>query len=603
MSAANKLPQNSSAAQNRPSSAIGGHAAPSSSWTLVKRLLRGYIRPHLSGFLASFLFMGIAAAATGGMAKTIEPIINELGKGRGPSFAAGLGALVMGLFIVRGLSTYLHTVLMNRIGQRIVTDVQQEMHRHLLEADLAFLHANSSGNLISRITNDVSVMRSAVSECFTNSIKGGLTLLFLVGVMFYQDWRLSLAAFFVFPASAVFVTLAGKHLRRYSTRTQEEMGRFTSLLNQIFQGMRQVKGYGMEDREHERVRGVTENIFNIALKNYRVSALYDPLAEFMSGLAITAVVLYGNWRIEAGLATPGALLSFITAFLLAFDPMRRTAKVNSQLQAGLAAADRVFQLLDTRPSIVNAPDAAPLKTRDFSIRLNGVVFHYPDGTLALDRVSIEVPHGRTVAIVGPSGAGKSTIINLIPRFYDVDEGEITIGGKDIRKTTLESLRSHIALVSQDTMLFDESVRDNIAYGKKGAPDGEIIAAAKAAAADDFIRALPQGYDTIVGEHGVKLSGGQKQRIAIARAVLRNAPILLLDEATSSLDNESERAVQEALKHLQQGRTTIVVAHRLSTIVDADMIIVMENGRVVERGRHGELLAKGGVYARLYGMQG
>jgi ATP-binding cassette, subfamily B, bacterial MsbA len=546
--------------------------------------------------------MGIAAAATGAMAKAIEPIINELGKGRGSSFAFGLGAVVMGLFFARGLATYFHTVIMNRIGQRIVTDVQQEMHRHLLGADLAFFHANASGNLISRITNDVAIMRSAVGECLTNSFKGGLTLLFLIGVMFYQDWRLSMAAFFVFPLTALFVSYAGKHLRRYSRKTQEEMGRFTSLLSQIFQGMRQVKGYGMETLEHDRVRGVTENIYKLAIKNFRVSALFDPMAELMSGIAITTVVLYGNWRINEGLTTTGALFSFIMAFILAFDPMRRAAKVNSQLQAGLAAAERVFQLLDTKPLIVDSPEARPLVTKDFGIGLHNVVFRYPDGTLALDRISIGVPHGKTVAIVGPSGAGKSTIINLIPRFYDVNEGGIAVGGVDIRTATLKSLRSHIALVSQETALFDDTVRANIAYGRQGAPDDEIIAAAQAASADEFIRALPNGYDTIVGEHGVKLSGGQRQRIAIARAMLRNAPVLLLDEATSSLDNESERAVQEALKRLQAGRTTVVVAHRLSTIVDADKIVVIEKGRIVEEGRHGDLLSLGGVYARLYGMQ-
>lgn len=578
----------------------GGKA--SSSWSLISRLFRGYIRPHLWSFAASFLFMGVAAAATGGMAKTIEPLVNQLGKDRTSSFAMSLGGVVMALFLGRGIATYFHTVIMNKIGQRIITNVQQEMHKHLLDADLAFFHANSSGNLISRITNDVTVMRSAVSDCLTNAFKGGLTLVFLIGVMFYQDWRLATAAFFVFPLSALFVTYAGKHVRRYARKTQEETGRFVSILSQIFQGIRHVKGYGMEKKEHDRVISVTENIYKIALKNFRLSALYDPLAELMSGLAITTVVLYGNWRIEEGLTTTGALFSFITAFILAFDPMRRTAKVNSQLQAGLAAAERVFRLLDLKPTIIDARGAVSLNTASYGVSLRDVVFAYADGTMALDRVTIEVPHGKTVAIVGPSGAGKSTIINLIPRFYDVNEGAITIGGKDIRSVTMKSLRRHLALVSQETMLFDDTVQANIAYGFEGASHEAVVAAAGSAHADAFIRALPNGYDTIVGENGVKLSGGQRQRIAIARAMLRNAPVLLLDEATSSLDNESERAVQEALKYLQKGRTTIVVAHRLSTIIDADKIVVIEKGRIVEEGRHTELLAKGGVYARLYGMQ-
>jgi len=587
---------------HRPSLTLTSGDKPKTSYELIKRLFKGYLRPHASGFITAFVFMGLGAATTGALAKMIEPIVNQLGKGLGDMQVLALGGSVLGIFALRGVATYLHTVIMNRIGQRIVTDVQQQMHRHLLEADLAFFHANASGVLMSRLTNDVAVMRQAVGECMTSSFKGGLTLAFLIGVMFYQDWKLSIAAFFVFPLSALFVMKIGKHMRRYSMKTQESIGQFSSLLNQIFQGMRHVKAYGMEALEHERIRGVTEDVYKLALKGFKASALANPMAEILSGLAIVTVILYGNWQVEQGLTTPGALFSFITAFILAYDPMKRTAKVNGQLQSGLAAAERVFQVLDTRPAIVDKPGARELDVTDFTGKIDAVVFNYIDGTLALDHVSITVPHGKTVAIVGPSGAGKSTIINLIPRFYDVVSGRITIGGMDVRDVTMASLRRHMALVSQETALFDDTVRANIAYGRREASLDDIQAAAIAAFADTFIRALPQGYDTIVGEHGVKLSGGQRQRIAIARAMLRNAPLLLLDEATSALDNESERAVQDALKRLQAGRTTIVVAHRLSTIVDADLIIVMEHGRVVEQGKHGDLLEKRGVYARLYGMQ-
>ncbi len=576
--------------------------SPSSSYALIRRLFFGYLKPHLGGFAVATFFMGVSAATTGGLAKMIEQIINQLGKGHSDAYIMGLSGTVIGIFVARGVATYFHTVIMNRIGQRIVTDVQQQLHRHLLEADLVFFHTNASGGLISRLTNDVGVMRQAVGECMTSAFKGSLTLVFLIGVMFYQDWRLSLAAFFVFPVSAYFVAHLGRHMRRYSRKTQEETGRFASLLGQIFVGMRHVKAYGMEKAEHERVRGVTEEVYKLALKSYHVSALANPMAEILSGLAIMTVILYGNWRVEAGLTTTGALFSFITAFILAYDPMKRTAKVNAQLQAGLAAAERIFQILDMKPQITDAPNAKPLAVSDYTIRIENVSFRYDDGTGALQDVSIQVPHGKTVAIVGPSGAGKSTIINLIPRFYDVQAGRITIGGADVRDVTMKSLRAHLALVSQETALFDDTVRANIAYGRSQASPEEIERAARDAFAHEFIQDLPQGYDTVVGEHGVKLSGGQRQRIAIARAMLRNAPILLLDEATSSLDNESERAVQGALKRLQQGRTTIVVAHRLSTIVDADKIVVLEKGVVVEEGTHEALLAKGGVYARLYGLQ-
>jgi subfamily B ATP-binding cassette protein MsbA len=327
-----------------------------------------------------------------------------------------------------------------------------------------------------------------------------------------------------------------------------------------------------------------------------------PVTEILSGLAIVAVIVYGGLRVIDGLSTVGSLMSFIAAFLLAYEPMKRLSKINAQLQQGLAASERVFQLLDTEAVIVDKPTACPLVISRCDIRFDDVAFSYRDDAPALRGISFEVPHGQTVALVGPSGAGKSTVLNLIPRFYDVGRGAVTIGGNDVRDVTTASLRRHIALVSQEVALFDQSIRANIAYSRPDASDDQIIEAARAAAAHDFIAALPQGYDTLVGEHGVKLSGGQRQRLAIARAMLRDAPILLLDEATSSLDTESERVVQDALRRLQHGRTTLVVAHRLSTVVDADCIHVLEHGRVVESGSHAELIRAGGLYGRLYGLQ-
>jgi subfamily B ATP-binding cassette protein MsbA len=572
------------------------------SWSLLKRLVDVYLRPHKKPFIAAMLFMVVAASMRGVFPHALQLVVDGIDNRRGLGYMAQICGLIVGSFWLRSATVYAHTILLNRVGQRIVATVQQQMCRHLLGSDLAFFHDNPSGTLVSRVTNDVMVMRQAVNECLLNSFRGGLELAALIGVMFYQDWQLSCIVFAVFPLSAFYVARIGKKIRRISTSTQNATGNLSALLNQSFQGVRHVKAYGNEAVEVERVRGLTETIFILSLKSVQISALTGPVMEILTSVAITALVMYGYVQIEHGPRTTGDLLAFITAFVLAYDPMKRMGRVNAQFQSGLAASERVFTLLDHEPTIVDAPDARPLAVSDYSVGIEDAVFAYKDGTRALDRLSIKVPHGKTVAIVGSSGAGKSTIINLIPRFYDVQTGRVTIGGVDVRSVTLESLRQKIALVSQETALFDESIRANIAYGKQGASEEEIENAARAAFADSFIRELPQGYDTQVGEQGVKLSGGQRQRIAIARAMLRNAPVLLLDEATSALDNESERAVQAALKTLQQGRTTIIVAHRLSTIVDADMIVVLDHGRVAEQGPHADLLAKGGVYARLYGMQ-
>ncbi len=575
---------------------------PKTSWELMQRLLRTYLYPYRRSFVIAMILMAIAAAMRGLFAHTLQLIFDGVDQKLGMPYMIGVAGLIVGLFSVRGITTYTHNVIMNRVGQRIVTNVQQDMYDHMLGSDLAFFHANASGSLTSRVINDVAIMRSSVSETLLNSFRGGLEFVFLAGVMLYQDWRLSAVVFIVFPVSAYYVARIGKKQRKLSTNTQAATADFSSLLNQTLQGIRHVKAYGNELKEKNRVHDVTESIYRLTVKSVRIAALTGPVMEVISSLAVSSVIVFGYWQVENHYNTPGDLVAFIGSFVLAYDPIKRMGKVNAQFQAGLAAAERIFTLLDLKPTIVDQPNAAVLDVSDYTVSIDDVVFAYHDGTQALDHLSITVPHGKTAAIVGSSGAGKSTIINLIPRFYDVQSGRITVGGRDVRDVTLSSLRSKIALVSQETALFDDTVRANIAYGKTDATAEEIEAAAVAAFADSFIANLPQGYDTMVGEHGVKLSGGQRQRIAIARAMLRNAPILLLDEATSALDNESERAVQAALKHLQQGRTTIVVAHRLSTIVDADQIVVLEQGRVAEQGTHTELLSKQGVYARLYGMQ-
>jgi len=576
-----------------------GHAA---TWPLVRRLFGSYLWPHRGALGVALIFMAINAATTGAMARLMQPVMDGVFEQRDPTLVIPVATLVFIAFVVRGLSDYFHSVMMNRVGQHVVADLQKQLYGHLLGADLSFFHATATGNLISRVINDVMVMRGAMAECLTSLGKSSLTLVFLVGVMFYNDWLLAAGAFLAFPAAGVFVARMGKRMRRVTANTQAELGDFATVLNQTFQGVRHVKAYGREQHEHERVSAIIDRLFVLVCKAFRVSALTTPVTDVLSGLAIVAVIVYGGFRVIDVTSTVGALMSFIAAFLLAYEPMKRLSKINAQLQAGLAAAERVFELLDVHATVVDRPGARPMAVRQYDIRFENVHFSYRDDAPALRGITLTVAHGQTVALVGPSGAGKSTVLNLIPRFYDPLQGSVTIGGVDVRDLTLSSLRRHIALVSQEVALFDQSIRANIAYGRPEAGEAEIVEAARAAAAHDFIIGLPQGYDTLVGEHGVKLSGGQRQRIAIARAMLRDAPILLLDEATSSLDTESERAVQGALRTLQHGRTTLVIAHRLSTVVDADRIYVLEHGQVVEFGTHHELLRLNGLYGRLYGLQ-
>lgn len=569
---------------------------------LIRRLTKSYLRPHRKILAFAVFLMILDAAATGSMAKLMEPIIDDVFNKHDRTALFWVPALVLLAFTVRGWAAYGHNVLMNSIGQRIVGAIQLSMFGHLLKADLSYFHTTPSGKLISRMTNDVNVMRYAVAEALTGIGRNVLALVFLVSLMFYQDWVLALSTFAVFPLAGFFISKTGKKIRRISSIGQEENAKLSSTLNQIFHCIRYVKAYGMEGAEETRVSSLIDRIFHVVHKSVRIASRLTPLTDILSGVAIGTLIIYGGIQVMEGRSTTGALFSFITAFIMAYEPMKQLTKLSTKVQAGLAAAEAVFKIIDERPKLMDAPNAAPLVVKNFDIKLQHVNFSYIPGDEVLHDVSMDIKEGAKVAIVGQSGAGKSTILNLIPRFYDVDSGAITIDGFDIRKVTIESLRSKIALVAQETGLFDDTIEANIAYGKPGALQSEIIAAAKSAAAHDFIMAMPNGYETMIGELGVKLSGGQRQRISIARAMLRNAPILLLDEATSALDNESERLIQEALQVLQKGRTTLVIAHRLSTVIDADCIYVMERGRVVESGTHEELLALNGTYAKLYSKE-
>ena len=571
-------------------------------WPLLRRLIAEHVRPQAGRLACALACMALAAAATAGVAWLMEPVLDEVFIARNAAMLPVVAVSILVVFTVKGLATYGQAVLMSYIGQRIIADIQNRLFAHLMHADLAFFHATSTGKLISRFTNDVNMLRQVVSTALTGIGKDTLTVVFLVAVMFYQDWLLALIASVVFPIAILPIIRIGRRMRKVSASTQTQMGQFTTLLDETFRGSRHVKAYGMEDYETARAGSVIETLFGLIYKAARVRSASHPIMETLGGMAILLVILYGGSKVIGGATTTGELFSFITALLLAYEPMKKLAQLNINVQEGLAAAQRVFGLLDMAPDVTDRPGAAALGAATGAIRLDDVHFGYGSDRAALNGLTLDIPAGRTVALVGPSGAGKSTVLNLIPRFYDVESGRVLIDGADVRDVTLASLRANIALVSQDISLFDDTVLANIAYGRPGADQADIVAAAKAAGAHDFITGLPDGYDTHVGGRGLKLSGGQRQRLAIARAMLKDAPVLLLDEATSALDTESERHVQNALAALVKGRTTLVIAHRLSTVIDAEMIYVMDQGRVVEAGSHAELLARGGAYARLYALQ-
>ncbi len=581
---------------------IETNSADTGSTQLVKRLFKESIRPYLKWIILSLICMAGVAAATATSAWLMKPVINEVFVAKNEALLFPISLAVIFTFAIKGLSNYGQSVSISYVGQRIVTDTQHRLYEHLIEMELGFFHQSSTGSLLSRFTVDINMMRNAVSNALTGIGKDFLTLVFLVGVMFYQDWLLSLIAFFAFPIAIFPIVKLGKRIRAVTLDTQEEYGTFTTVLEQTFQGARVVKAYNSEDYEKARVREIAERLFGLVFKSMRIRSLASPLMETLGGLAVALVIFYGGYRVIGQSMDPGSFFSFITALLLAYEPVKRLANLNATLQEGLAGAERLFAMLDLKPGIKEDPNARDLTIKNGGIQLKNITFSYVDEQTVLNNISVNIPAGKLVALVGPSGSGKSTILNLIPRFFDVDDGNITIDGSDLREVTFASLRKRIGLVSQEIALFDDTIKANISYGQPTAPEEKITEAAKNALAHDFIMEMPQGYDTYVGEQGIKLSGGQRQRLAIARAMLKDAPILLLDEATSSLDAESESLIQQALFKLMKGRTTLVIAHRLSTIIDADLIYVVDKGEIVESGDHNTLIKNGGPYSRLYSVQ-
>lgn len=569
------------------------------SFQLYKRLIRTYVLRYKNILALAAVCMMVVAATAGSTAFLVKFVVDDIFVSKDMGRLIALPLLIITLGALNGIGDYGQSLCLRYVGQRVVSDMQLDLYTHLLHADIALFNDQSSGRLISRLTNDIMLMRQSVSQVFTGFIKETLTMLALIGVMLYQSWQMSLMAVLILFCAVLPVYKLGRRMRKIADATQAQLGEFTGQLDATFQGVRVVKAYSAEGYEIERARLTLRQLFKLYYRASRVQSAAAPIVNFVGTAAIATVIWYGGYGAVHGTTTAGDLLSFIASMLMAYRPFKTVASLTTQLSEGMAAAKRFFTVIDQPAAIKDRPGAVPLKVSQGEVVLEHVSFQYAASESGIRDVSFRAQQNSTTALVGASGAGKTTIMNLLMRFYDVTNGRIMVDGQDIRDVTIDSLRKTFAFVSQDIVLFEDSVRNNIAYGSAGASEEEIIAAAQKAFAHEFIMQLPQGYDTQIGPSGVKLSGGQRQRLSIARAILKNAPILLLDEATSALDTASERAVQAALEALMQGRTTIVIAHRLSTIQHADQILVLDHGKIVDIGTHTELLASSAMYQKLH----
>lgn len=569
--------------------------------TVYRRLLL-YLRPYLyRAFLPAVVCMVLFSATNGVLPFLVEYVFDDIFADKDLTALKTLPLIIILTFSFRSACNFGHIYLMEYVGQRIVEDLRNTLNAHLQSLSLSFFQRHPTGTLISRVTNDTLLVRQALTQATASMMRDATTLMVLVTVAFIKDWVLASIAFIAFPATILPLMRIYQKVRRLSRKGQGSLGYLSALLQETIQGTRVVKAFGMEDYERQRFAAENHRLYKHAIRAGRLKAFVPSMVELLAACGIAGVVWYGGMSVIEGERTQGEFVAFLTAMLLIYQPFKHLTRTQAAVQNGLAGAERLFEVLDECSDVQERPQAHSLSRFRQQVQFHDVSFRYQEEWV-LRHVNLTIAPGQVVALVGPSGGGKSTLADLIPRFYDVSEGQITVDGTDLRDLTLASLRSQIAVVTQATFLFNDTVRNNIAYGLPHRPEEEIIAAAKAAHAHDFIMALPEGYATQIGELGVLLSGGQRQRLAIARALLKNAPMLILDEATSSLDNESERLVQDAIEHLMAGRTVLVIAHRLSTIQKADRIVVLDKGHIVEEGPHAELLAHNTHYRRLYELQ-